>query len=153
MYPGNPLRCIAYNIIAVYHENIGFVYCSHAGKALHAFFYCGFLPNSSFQTILSGILLSLHQTGPSECQTLWIQAHTSFRALSIEPNCLQRLPAGNTGRHQSPLQQTINFATYFLIFEKKTQVSGMIFHEYRLPAEDSHEISCLICNGKDVHYS
>ena len=33
------------------------------------------------------------------------------------------------------------FATSFLIFEKK----GMIFHENRLTADDSHEISCIIC--------
>ena len=39
------------------------------------------------------------------------------------------------------LQQTTNFATFFLIFRKK----GMIFHENGLPAYDSHEISCLIC--------
>ena len=33
-----------------------------------------------------------------------------------------------------------NFQTSFPIFEKK----GLIFHENRLPAEDSYEKSCLI---------
>ena len=34
------------------------------------------------------------------------------------------------------------FRDIFPCFRKK---SGMIFHENRLPADDSHEISCLIC--------
>ena len=34
------------------------------------------------------------------------------------------------------------FCDIFPCFRKK---SGMIFHENRLPADDSHEISCLIC--------
>ena len=34
-----------------------------------------------------------------------------------------------------------NVATFFF-FEKNKR---MIFHENRLPADDSHEISCLIC--------
>ena len=38
------------------------------------------------------------------------------------------------------MQQTTNFATSFLVFEKK----GMIYHENRLLADDSHEISYLI---------
>ena len=33
------------------------------------------------------------------------------------------------------------FCNIFPNFQKK----GMIFHENRLPADDSHEISCLIC--------
>ena len=33
-------------------------------------------------------------------------------------------------------------ATFFSIFEKN---KSMIFHENRLPADDSHEISCLVC--------
>ena len=45
-------------------------------------------------------------------------------------------------KRQSRLQQTTHFATSFLIFEKK----GMIFHENRLPADDSHEISCTQVN-------
>ena len=31
------------------------------------------------------------------------------------------------------------------IFPSFRQKQGMIFHENRLPADDSHEISCLIC--------
>ena len=31
------------------------------------------------------------------------------------------------------------------IFPNFRQKKGMIFHENRLPADDSHEISCLIC--------
>ena len=31
------------------------------------------------------------------------------------------------------------------IFPTFLQKQGMIFHENRLPADDSHEISCLIC--------
>ena len=42
-------------------------------------------------------------------------------------------------KRQSRLQQTTNFATSFLIFKK----SGMIFHENRLPADDSHEYHAL----------
>ena len=38
-------------------------------------------------------------------------------------------------KRQSQLQQTTNFATSFPIFEKK----GIMFHENRLPADDSHE--------------
>ena len=34
------------------------------------------------------------------------------------------------------------FVTSFLVFNKK---KGMILHEKRLPADDSHEISYLIC--------
>ena len=34
-----------------------------------------------------------------------------------------------------------NFETSFPIFEKN---KGKIFHENRLPADNSHEISCLI---------
>ena len=34
------------------------------------------------------------------------------------------------------------FCDIFPNFPKK---KGMIFHENRLPADDSHEISCLIC--------
>ena len=34
------------------------------------------------------------------------------------------------------------FCDIFSNFRKKY---GMIFHENRLPADDSHEISCLIC--------
>ena len=44
---------------------------------------------------------------------------------------------GNPLKRQSRLQQMTNFATSFL--------KGMLFHENRLPADDSHEISCLIC--------
>ena len=29
--------------------------------------------------------------------------------------------------------------------KKKEKKTGMIFHKNRLPADDSHEISCLIC--------
>ena len=42
-------------------------------------------------------------------------------------------------KSQIRLQQTTNFGTSLLILKK-----GMIFHENRLPADDSHEISCLI---------
>ena len=31
------------------------------------------------------------------------------------------------------------------IFPNIPKKEGMIFHENRLPADDSHEISCLIC--------
>ena len=41
----------------------------------------------------------------------------------------------------SQLQQTTNFVTSFLVFSKK----GMISHQNCLPADDSDEISCLIC--------
>ena len=50
--------------------------------------------------------------------------------------------AGYPLERQQRLQQTTNYATSFLIFKKK---KGMIFHENRLPADDSHEMSCLIC--------
>ena len=42
-------------------------------------------------------------------------------------------------KRQSQMLQTTNF-TSFLNLKKK----GMIFHENRLPAEDSYDISCLI---------
>ena len=34
------------------------------------------------------------------------------------------------------------YCDFFPYFRKKL---GMMFHENRLPADDSHEISCLIC--------
>ena len=37
-----------------------------------------------------------------------------------------------------------NFATSFPILDKN-KLKGMILHENRLPADDSHEVSCLIC--------
>ena len=43
-------------------------------------------------------------------------------------------------KRQSQLQQTTNFAAFFLIFEK-----NMMFHDNRLQADHSHEISCLFC--------
>ena len=42
---------------------------------------------------------------------------------------------------RSRLKQTTNFVKSFLIFQKQ----GIIFHVNHLPADDSHEISCLIC--------
>ena len=46
-----------------------------------------------------------------------------------------------TLKRQSRLHQTTNLATFFLISEKK----GMIYLENRLPADDSREISYLLC--------
>ena len=43
---------------------------------------------------------------------------------------------------KSRLQQVPNFATSCIILDK----TSMIYHETRLPADNSHEISCLICN-------
>ena len=43
-------------------------------------------------------------------------------------------------KRQSRLQQTTNFVTSLQIFNKKG-----ILYENRLPADDSREISCLIC--------
>ena len=39
------------------------------------------------------------------------------------------------------LQQTTHLGTSFLIFKK----NKIIFYENRLPPDDSHKISCLIC--------
>ena len=44
-------------------------------------------------------------------------------------------------KRQSQLQQTTIFATSFLVFRKKS----IIFHENRLPADDSDEILYFIC--------
>ena len=41
---------------------------------------------------------------------------------------------------KAQMQQTTNCETSFFIFEK-----NKIFHENRLSADDSHQISCLIC--------
>ena len=41
------------------------------------------------------------------------------------------------------------FCNIFPNFQKK---SGMIFHENRLPADDSHEISCLVIFEKAAKF-
>ena len=51
----------------------------------------------------------------------------------------------NPLKGQSRLQQMTNLATAFLIFFLK---KGMMFHEFLLPADDSPEISFLICFKK-----
>ena len=43
--------------------------------------------------------------------------------------------------YKDNITTTANFATSFLIFQKK---KGMILHENRLQGDDSHEITCLI---------
>ena len=48
---------------------------------------------------------------------------------------------GYSLKRQSRLQQTTNFATSFLIFRR----NKVCYHENCLPADNSHEISCLIC--------
>ena len=57
-----------------------------------------------------------------------------------------------TESHECRISLTLNapittaaddkFYNIFLSFQQKM---GMIFHENRLPADDSHEISCIIC--------
>ena len=44
-------------------------------------------------------------------------------------------------KHQSQLQQTTNFKRHLSLFSKKI---SKIFYENCLPADNSHEISCLI---------
>ena len=51
-------------------------------------------------------------------------------------------------RHCLTLKASITTAAYdkiLDIFPNFRQKKGMILHENRLPADDSHEISCLIC--------
>ena len=50
--------------------------------------------------------------------------------------------------HPDPLKAQIMTAAddkFFNILSNFRKKQGMIFHENRLPADDSHEISCLIC--------
>ena len=49
-----------------------------------------------------------------------------------------------TGSQSRPIMRVADYklCKIFPNFQKK---KGMIFHENRLPADDSHEISCLIC--------
>ena len=83
------------------------------------------------------------------CQTVWIQIRLDFLLgpiwVQTVCKCYQQMTLVHVGKkfnpsHQSQLQQTKKFVTSLEIFEKKS----MIFHENCLPADDSHEISCLI---------
>ena len=73
------------------------------------------------------------------CPTVWIQIRTE---------CLVVVKRLHKDQWHLTLNAPIttaaadNFRDIFLNYRKKY---GMIIHENRLPADDSHEISCLIC--------
>ena len=46
---------------------------------------------------------------------------------------------------KAPIKTAADNDTFCDIFPNFRKEQGMIFHENRLPADDSHEISCLIC--------
>ena len=110
------------------HRGLAHIYVSHIHKK-----YSTLKPHWDLNYNINCLIIS---------DVTHINSDQAITGLICERKCDKYQAEILTLKRQSRLQLTTDLATSFPIFKNKI---GTISHENHLPADDSHEISCLIC--------